>query len=639
MMGIVSRKAKSQRWKRLVAERLREELVTRNKAAFFWVSYALLMAALACFILAAARPYKGETKSFGKIESRNIMLMVDVSKSMLCEDVASNRLTAAKSLALQLLNTFPNDRIGVLAFAGSNHVIVPLTIDHAAVHDTISQLDTQSVALEGSNLPDAAQNGIEALKATGQRANALVILSDGTESDEGMEKVIKEAKNAGVQIFTVGVGTPSGGVIPSDEDPTGKHRDTEGRVVHTKLEARVLRQLAESTSGIYTSINSNPDKTISNALDSMERYEQEGREQVIPNELYVWFLAPGVLLLLASIACNAKWKMPKLSAPALTALLLTLPHFSQGAEWWDKTKEKYFEQPSREQQGYKDLQKQEYKQALENLERARSLSSGEKRAELSLAVGETQFRLNKYSDAASAYGDALLSERPEIQQKANYNMGNSLYEQQWSELKIPSDMTLEDYLVKAVQSADPKKIPPMKIEKLDTLEKGFTNAKSKYEAALDLQPTDEAAEKNRKLSEENIAAIRRARERLKQQQQQQQQQGDAEQDPKDQQDGEGKGDENEPKEGGDKNQPNQNPQDGEGDEQQPNKPDENGDQEKPGDKEDGKEEQADQLGGDLDPTLTKEERARELLEQHADMQKRPVGNAMRTWRRKPKIDW
>ncbi|GAA5497366.1 hypothetical protein Rhal01_03560 [Rubritalea halochordaticola] len=685
---ILARRSKRQAWRKFVAPRLSEDLVSKKKAYLFWISYALLMLAFVCFILALARPYKGESKSFDKIKSRNIMIMMDVSKSMLCQDVSPDRLTAAKSLSLQLLESFPNDHVGVIAFAGSSHIIAPLTIDHAAVHDSLSQLDSDSVAIDGSNLSEAAIKGVEALKATGQRANALVIFSDGTESDEGIDKVARTAEASGVQIFCVGAGTPAGGIIPSEEDPSGKHRNQEGQVVHTKLEAQVLRQLAESTSGIYTSINSNPDKTIAAALNKMEQFEQDGRERVIPNELYMWFLAPGAFILLLSCLVRAKWRLPKSSVPALAALMLCVPESSYGGEWWDEAKAKFIERPAREQQGYKKLQKEEFEDALADLRRARSLSSGQKHAELSQAIGEIQFRLGNYPQAAREYSSSLLSEKADTQQKAYYNIGNSLYQQQWSQLKVAEEQSLEDYLIKAVEETDPENIPPLELKALDTLEKGFTNALAKYNDSLSIRPEDEATLNNKKLTEQNIRDIKNARKQLtqtggdggqqKDEQQKDEQQKDEQQKDEQQKDDQQKDDQQkddqqkddqqkDDQQKDDQQKDDQQKDDQQKDDQQKDdqqKDDQQKDDQQKDDQQKDNQQKDDQqepstnseqskdgrkppqerpltpeeLAKQLDPNLSKEERARELLELHSDLQK-PPGKNYRSWRRRPKIDW
>ncbi len=472
LCAIFSRRSQARAWKSLVAPRLAHKLVHKTSSLRHWVSLSLALAAFGFIICALARPYQGEVTMREKVRSRNILIAVDSSKSMLCKDIASDRLTAAKSYALQLLKQFPTDKIGLLAFAGSSKVIAPLTVDHLAVHDTISQLDTHSIPLGGSNLADAVSLGVETLKATGKRANALIIFSDGEEHDSGIDKAIKEAKAAGVQVITIGVGTLTGGVIPSEQDAEGKHRNQEGAVVHTRLHEELLRELAIKTNGAYTSINNRPGVVINSAIEQMDSFEQEGRKQTIPHERYAWFVLPAVVCVLLSAFARARWKSTTPMALILSFVSFFTPEqASAQRNWLAKQQQQLFTKPAAKKRAYLELKEQKHDEAISSLNQAMQFSTGEERARLSTALGQAYYRKGDYKKAAKAYSTALLSNDEEAQAKANYNLANSIFKQ-------------HDETLKAIG------IEPHTKEELSTLKRTLNDCLEKYQTSLDHLPKD-----------------------------------------------------------------------------------------------------------------------------------------------------
>ncbi|MEO1856190.1 MAG: VWA domain-containing protein, partial [Rubritalea sp.] len=513
ILAILARRSQTRAWKSLIAPRLAGKLINKAPSVRHWIALSLALLSFACIIIALARPYQGEHTTHEKIQSRNILVAIDTSKSMLCEDVSSNRLTAAKSLSLQMLERFPTDRIGVLIFAGSCNVIAPLTVDHIAVQDTISQLDTNSIPVGGSNLADAVALGVETLKTTGKRANALVIFSDGEEHDSGIEEAIEKANEAGVQIITIGVGTPSGGIIPSGKESDGKHRNTKGEVVHTKLHESLLQELAKKTNGAYTSVNNRPDAVITSAINKMESFEQEGRAQIIPHERYYWFVIPAVGFALSSAFVRARWRKGQSAALMLTSGFLTLSPSRVEAQgsWLEQQKHNLFTSPADEKRGYEALKQKKYTDAIEAFKSARKHTSGEKHAQLSSALGQAFYRSGDYKAASKAFSDAMLSDQKSTQTEAEYNLGNSLYQEQWDAFGDMGESTLKEYLTKRLEaSEDEEKITR---EDLDDYEKAFNNALEKFQASQ--QPN---SKQNAKACKEVVKTIQEIRKELQQQQ-------------------------------------------------------------------------------------------------------------------------
>ena len=646
ILAILARRSKTRAWKSLVAPRLASKLINKAPTVRHWIALSLALVSFACIIVALARPYQGEHKTHEKIQSRNILVAIDTSKSMLSEDVSSNRLTAAKSLSLQMLERFPTDRIGVLIFAGSSNVIAPLTVDHIAVHDTISQLDTNSIPVGGSNLADAVILGVETLKATGKRANVLVIFSDGEEHDSGIEEAIEKANKAGVQIITIGVGTPSGGIIPSAKESDGKHRNTKGEVVHTKLHESLLQELAIKTNGAYTSVNNRPDAVITSAINKMQSFEQEGRAQTIPHERYYWFVIPAVAFALLSALVRARWRGQATMLMLISGFLSLSPAQVEAQDsWLEQQKQSLFTGPADEKRGYQALKLKKYSEAIDAFKSARKNTTGEKHAQLSSALGQAMYRSGDYKAASEAFSQAMLSEQTSRQSEAQYNLGNSLYQNQWNEFEGIGETALKDYLMQRLQA--PKGAGKLTKEDLDLYEEGFANALEKFQSSN--KPN---SLQNAKTSEEVISTIKEVRKALEQQQKEDQKKDDDKKEDGD------KGEDDDKKEDGDKGEDGDKKEDGDkgedGDKKEDGDKGEDGDKKEDGDKgEDG-----DQKGGDPQQgqkgtpagnqdqnsqkngyAITEQQDARELLERHADMQQRPDSSGNQ-WRiNKPDIDW
>jgi len=415
LVTLLVRKNRRRIWEAFVSKKHQDQLVTKNKPLDFWLSLGLSCLGLTCIIIAMARPYAGESLSREKIESRNILIAMDTSLSMLCEDVQPNRLSSGISFAVNLISSLPDEHIGVMAYAGTPNVITSFSIDHPSILEELGQLGPQSTHLAGSNLTDALYKGINTLKRTGKQANALVLITDGSDPLEKMQEIIDIAKKSYIQIFTIGVGTEAGDVIPINGQA---HRDRRGNTVVTKLQDNVLRQLASGTNGIYTHINTQPELAITEAIQRMNHYEKQGREVQIPNELYQWFLAPGILFLIIGAMVKAKIKssFPTFTS-AIALLLLGLPSeiLAQETSLLESIKTEYHQRPSLLRSGYQALAQKDYEAAITDLTEARIGTQGEQYNKLSLSIAQAAYRTKNYDLASKEYSQALTSTDPNIQ--------------------------------------------------------------------------------------------------------------------------------------------------------------------------------------------------------------------------------
>jgi len=320
-------------WHAFVAPRLRQTLLRRSSPLPRWLALAFLGAACAALIVAIARPQGDAGIKAEKSIGRNVLIALDLSRSMRVKDVKPDRLAQAKVVIYELMDALPNERIGLIGFAGSAHLFAPLTIDHGAVRETVEQVDESWVPLGGSNLTSALRLAISTLKETGQKNNALIFLSDGEKHEGSLNAVIDEAKKSGVYIFAIGVGTEDGGYVPNPDFSNSNMVDRKGKVVLSRLQPEVLRKLATDTNGRYALAGSGTDiaAMVSLAAKDMDAFEMRGRERHVAIEFYQWLVLPAILFLMVAVLAGTRWRGLKPVA-ALSLALVAAPTPARATE-------------------------------------------------------------------------------------------------------------------------------------------------------------------------------------------------------------------------------------------------------------------------------------------------------------------
>lgn len=266
---------------------------------------ALLLAALALLVLALARPQFGTRVETVRSRGRDVMVALDVSVSMLAEDVAPNRLERARLEIARLIRGLDGDRVGLVAFAGNAFVQSPLTADYGAALMFLSAMDTDLIPTQGTDLGRALDVALDAFEegATGDQ-QVLVVVTDGEDHEGAIDAAVDRATAMGIRIHTVGIGSPDGEPIPVT-DETGRRqgflRDDEGTVVTTRLEEGPLRDVARRTGGRYvpayagtTALQDLVDEIAAGAGE-----ERESRQVTQFDEQYQIFLGLGLILLMA----------------------------------------------------------------------------------------------------------------------------------------------------------------------------------------------------------------------------------------------------------------------------------------------------------------------------------------------------
>ncbi len=291
-------------WKKKTAKKIGDEhlvkLITKNYSPFkFVLKFSIIIIAMIAIVIGAMNFQKpGKTENI-KRKGVDVMIVLDVSKSMLAEDIKPSRLERAKQLLTLLMDKLENDRIGLVLFAGRPYMQMPLTTDHSAARMYIQDASPNAVPTQGTVIAEALDMANHAFNSKEQKYKAIVLISDGEDHDPDAEKMAQALAKNGVMINTVGIGSPDGAPII---DPVTKQlkKDADGQTVISKLNEVELSHLADLTNGIYLRLDNMDDAliTLSQQLDSIEKKSLADTEFVSYQSFFQWFLAAALLLLL-----------------------------------------------------------------------------------------------------------------------------------------------------------------------------------------------------------------------------------------------------------------------------------------------------------------------------------------------------
>ena len=398
----------------LVATRLQSVLAGSVSLAKRRVRFALMLGALACFITALAQPRHGFTLEEAKRKGRDVLIAVDVSRSMLANDVSPNRLDRAKFAAQDLLRTLEGDRVGVIAFAGSAFLQAPLTVDYSAVLASLNELDPGIIPLGGTNMAEAIRTALEAFGRGESDQRALVFFTDG--EDLGSDVVEAARKAAGkVRIFPVGVGTSNGALIPVPGENGGTEfvKGADGQFVKSRLDEKTLTAVAEATGGFYTRLQNGPadmHRLVAEGLGKLKEGEFDTRLARRPIERYQWPLGFGIALLALSLLLNERRRGSGVLPMAL-ALAVSLVGVSSAQAAAAPNGEALYGQ------GHYEEARQVY---------AADLKRRPGVPELEFNKGTTDYALGDLEAAAAAFGKALAVSDPLRRAKVEQNLGTTL---------------------------------------------------------------------------------------------------------------------------------------------------------------------------------------------------------------------
>lgn len=258
-------------------------------------------------ILALGQPHFRTKEVLVERKGIDVILAVDVSKSMLAKDIPPNRLEKAKLELSSLIGRLKQDRIGVVAFAGEAYIQCPLTLDKSAVKLFLSTLSPNIIPVPGTAIGGAIKVGIKAFSEKEKEFKALILLTDGEDHDSDPRGAAREASKAGIRIFTIGIGTSDGSTLPGDSGE-GYKKDRSGGVVLSKLDENLLREIAKETDGAYYR-SSRGELEIDGLVNEIRKMTQKGlkhERSVQYEESFQYFLIAALILLFVEIILSER---------------------------------------------------------------------------------------------------------------------------------------------------------------------------------------------------------------------------------------------------------------------------------------------------------------------------------------------
>ena len=457
------------------------------------IRFGCLILAVALLLVALARPQYGF--DLQKIEQRglDIVVALDTSKSMLAEDIAPNRLERAKLATLDLMQRAKPDRLGLVAFAGDAFLESPLTFDNTAFQQCVQALNVNTLPQGGTAIAAAIQTAQTAFKE-GDHLKILVLFTDGEDNDGGALAAAQSAVKAGLKIFTIGIGTAQGDLLRvTDANGNSDYiRDENGNVVKSHLNETLLRQIAAAAGGFYLPLR---------GADTMETlYERglaplpksEGEERLVRryHEQYHWPLAAAILLLLGEMFLPERKKSTvrppssnsgatgsppsKVATPAVAVLIVSMllvgsAHASPAS-------------------AMREFNHGNYTNAMQEFQRLAQTDTNDLR--LIFNAGAAAYRMTNYDEALNDFQLATLSPDLNLQQRAYYNLGNTMY--RLGEAQFEPDT-----------------------EGLNAIEERWQQAVKNYEHAVELNTNDMDAAYNLAFVKKQIELIGELREAMR----------------------------------------------------------------------------------------------------------------------------
>ncbi|MES1223288.1 MAG: VWA domain-containing protein [Bacteroidota bacterium] len=292
------------RWKRKTIKRIGDvrlvkELIKGFSPQLFTTKFTLLSLAFAAGVVAVANLRKpGDADSVTR-KGIDVVIALDVSKSMYAVDLQPSRLERAKQMIVKLMDEMPDDRIGLVLFAGRAYLQMPLTTDHGAAKLFVTSASPDAIAQQGTVIADALQMSANAFNAKERRFKSVILISDGEDHDANALIKAGELAEQGVMINTVGVGSAEGSQIIDPANGESK-KDAMGNVVITKLNEDELKQIAQKTNGAYVHLQST-DEAVSALMTQLSQIERKAYGDVSLTNFktyYIWFAGFMFLLLL-----------------------------------------------------------------------------------------------------------------------------------------------------------------------------------------------------------------------------------------------------------------------------------------------------------------------------------------------------
>lgn len=264
----------------------------------------LFVLALSCFILALVNPKIGSDMETVERKGVDVVFALDVSTSMLAEDIKPNRLRKSKRIAQKIIDNLKGDRVGIIGYAGSAFPQLPITTDYAAAKMFLDEMNTNMVSSQGTAIAQAIELSLDYFDDS-ETSRVLFLISDGEDHGGDLDRIAKEAAKKNIHIFTIAAGTGKGGRIPIKENGVVKEfkKDHEGETVITKMDEKALRKIAKATHGEYADADNTQEvlDKVEEFLEGLEKSEFESKQYASFKPKFQWFLGFGILFTVLEI--------------------------------------------------------------------------------------------------------------------------------------------------------------------------------------------------------------------------------------------------------------------------------------------------------------------------------------------------
>lgn len=299
--------------KRFGDEELILKLMPKVSVARMNMRFVIFLLAFTSLIIAIANPQIGSKVEKAKRKGIDLIIALDVSNSMLAQDIKPNRLSASKQAISKLIDKLRGDRIGIIVFAGHAYTQLPITTDYAAAKMFLNTVSPDMLPMQGTAIGEAVNLGTKSFGES-EHNKAIVIITDGENHEGDALKAVDEAVEQGIKVYTIGMGLPEGGPIPVYENGVIKDykKDKDERIITTKLNEPMLQQIAAAGQGTYVRANNSQAglNKIFKEIDQLEESEFEAKTFSDYEDRFQYFLALTILLLLIEfiiVERKSKW--------------------------------------------------------------------------------------------------------------------------------------------------------------------------------------------------------------------------------------------------------------------------------------------------------------------------------------------
>jgi len=288
-----------------------EALMPSRSRSKGWVRMGIFCLAFLFLAVGLARPRTGARLAEHKTKGAEIIVALDVSNSMLAQDYSPNRLERAKLSISRLTDKLHDDRIGLVIFAGTSFVQLPVTTDYVSAKMFLGSIDTGSIPIQGTAIGDAIRLSIKSFSAQSEKSRVIVVISDGENHEDDPIAAAAQAAELGIKVYTIGVGSPEGQPIPVEG---GLLKDRDGNIVVTKLDEETLRKVAQAGGGAYIHAGGE-EFGLNPIIQDIRRMEDEEFGSVVfeeYDEQYMYFLGAALLLLVIEMLIGERKPRRKL---------------------------------------------------------------------------------------------------------------------------------------------------------------------------------------------------------------------------------------------------------------------------------------------------------------------------------------